>query len=108
MSDVKPPLFFGILLTLLGAVMIFGSLSLMKTAGVDLYFLSIGLGVTCSGILIAIGKKVGAYLYALTLAVIIIWSIIEVGGNSALLPRIFMPIVFGLYIFSDKIQSRLS
>ena len=51
--------------------------------------------VACAG-----GKKVGAYVYAGTLAIIVLWVLFEVGLDvSQLIPRIVVPSLIGAYIF---------
>ena len=108
MSDIKPPRIFGGFLTLLGVAMILGGFSILSMGG-GFYFVAVGVGVAISGVLIALGKKVGAYSYGLTLVMLVIWSFIEVGANvPELLPRIAVPALIAAYIFSIKIQSRLA
>ncbi len=104
----SPPRVFGILLTLLGAALVIGGMNLISM-GDSYYFFVVGVLTAVSGLLMTIGKKLGAYTYAITLTVVVVWSFVEVGlAFEALLPRILIPILLSAYIFSSKIQSRLS
>ena len=104
----KPPRILGILLVLLGAAFLVGGIQLSRMGG-NAYFIVIGTGIALSGLLIFVGKILGAYLYAVVLAIIIIWSFLEVGTDyQHLIPRLAIPIVIGIYIFSSKVKSRLS
>lgn len=107
MSVQNPPRVFGGLLAVLGVVMAYGGLTLLQQ-GDNAYFLVAGLGVLISGILIALGKSMGASLYALTFAVMAVWSFAEVGANfGQLMPRILLPAVVCFYIFSGRVRPRL-
>ena len=67
-----------------------------------------GLGVLVSGILIARGKLVGAWLYAVVFLLMVVWSVTELGGNvDALLPRLALPGLICAYIFS-KVRAQLA
>ena len=108
MSNVKPPRALGVLLALLGIALVVGGVNYLSLGG-NAYFLVIGLGVAASGILLALGKKLGLYFYGITLAVLFVWSVIESGANvGTLLPRIALPLIIGVYVFSGKVRSRLS
>lgn len=107
MTEIKPPRILGLLLALLGATTVIGGVNLLLMNDSP-YFFVIGIGMLISGLLLARGKKMGAYAYAGTLAIIILWSLFEVGFDvSQLLPRIVVPSLIGAYIFSDKVKSRL-
>ena len=108
MSEIKSPRVLGLLLALLGATTVIGGVNLILMNDSP-YFLVIGMGILVSGLLLARGKKMGAFAYAGTLSVIILWSLFEVGLDvSQLLPRIVVPSLIGAYIFSSKVKSRLA
>ena len=113
MSNLQsPPLTFGVLLTILGALLASDGIFFLSH-GVPLvgsaYFIVAGLGVVFSGILIARGKLVGAWLYAGVFLLMVIWSVVELGGNiQALLPRVALPGLICAYIFSSKFRERLA
>lgn len=108
MSEIKPPRTLGLLLALLGATTVIGGINLLLMNDTP-YFFVIGIGLLVSGLLLARGKKAGAYAYAGTLSVIILWSLVEVGLDvGLLLPRIVVPGLIGAYIFSGKVKSRLA
>jgi len=106
MNDTTaPPRAFGVLLALLGTVLAFAGLRLMSM-GDNASFVIEGLGVLASGVFIALGRKIGGYIYAATIAVIVLWAFAEADPSSELLPRIALPLVIGAYI-GIKIQPRL-
>ncbi len=108
MSNTKSPRAFGVLLAVFGAVMSIGGIKLI-TMGDNAYFLIVGIGILLSGVFISLGKLLGAYTYGVTLAVVVIWSFLEVGLDMGqLLPRIAVPILIGLYIFSNRVRARLA
>jgi quinoprotein glucose dehydrogenase len=107
-QGTKPPRVLGILITIMGAALMAAGINFI-TRGDSPYFLVIGIGIVASGILMALGKRLGVYAYGLSLLVILVWSIIEEGMDiSALLPRVAVPILLGVYVFSKKITGRLT
>jgi len=108
MSGQSPPRFFGILLAVLGAALALGGFNMLQQ-GDNAYFLVAGLGISISGILIALGKLFGAWLYAATFAVMVVWSFSELGADfGQLLPRIMIPALLCFYIFSNRVRDRLA
>jgi glucose dehydrogenase len=108
MSDIKPPRVLGILLAVLGTAMFIGGISIF-TMGGGYYFIVSGVCVIVSGILIAMGKLIGAYAYGIALLVMVVWSFIESGTNlQEMLPRIVMPLLIGIHVFSARVRSRLT
>lgn len=113
MSDSQaPPLTFGILLSILGALLAGGGaylLSLGEPLIASAYFIVAGLGVAISGVFIARGKVAGAWLYAAIFLVMIVWSVAELGSNvDALLPRLALPGLICAYIFFSKVRAQLA
>jgi len=108
MSDKNsPPRIFGILLTLLGVALLVGGIQLISL-GDTYYFSTVGILIAVSGIFIASGKLVGAYVYAVTTIIVVVWSIYEVGFTlNILIPRILLPVILCAYIFSSRLKSRL-
>ena len=107
MASQNPPRVLGILLAVLGTALALGGFSLLLQGGA--YFLVAGLGIMVSGILIALGKLAGAWSYAATFAVMVVWSFLEVGANPGqLLPRLLVPAVLCIYIFSSRVRDRLA
>lgn len=108
MNDVNPPRVFGILLAVLGGALIVGGISLLRMGG-GYYFLAVGVGVAVAGGLIASGRLLGAYIYGATLVMLVVWSVVEAGADlQRLLPRILLPALIGLYVFSGRVRSRLA
>lgn len=107
MSNPRPPRKLGILLIILGAAMILGGIKLLSM-GDNPYFIIVGIGVVLSGFLLSSGNMLGVYMYAATLGVVVVWSVMEVGADwGQLLPRIVVPVLLGAYIFSGKVRTRL-
>jgi glucose dehydrogenase len=108
MSEPSPPRVLGLLLSLLGAALLIGGISIPATEG-GYYFMTVGAGIVVSGILIALGKLAGAYVYGLTVAVMVVWSLLELGADfGQLLPRIVLPIAIAAYVFSPNVRARLT
>lgn len=85
-----------------------GGASILHMGG-SAYFIAAGLGILLAGVLIALGKIAGAWVYAAVVVGMAGWSLAEVGADfGQLLPRLAIPILICLYIFSDKVRPRLS
>lgn len=110
MASAKPPRVFGALLFLLGLALAGGGLHLHFIADSGgSYFMVVGLLLMSAGALVFWGKVLALIVYALALLVIWGWSFHETGGALALfIPRVAMPTLIGLYVFSSRIRSRLS
>jgi quinoprotein glucose dehydrogenase len=111
-NTLSPPRTFGVLLATLGALLAGGGIYLLSI-GVPLtgsaYFIVAGLGVAFSGILMARGKLAGAWLYAAVFLLMVVWSVVELGGNvDALLPRVALPGLICAYIFFSNLRARLA
>ena len=106
-AAARPPVVLGVVLVLLGAVLAAGGVFLMSR-GQSPYFLVVGLCLILSGALLAMGFKAGLWVYLATLALIVVWSVIEEKSNlGALLPRVAFPLIIGLYLLTDKVKSSL-
>lgn len=107
MAAKNPPRKAGLLIILLGAVMVVGGWKIVSMGG-DIHFIVTGIGVLLSGVLVMTGRKLGLYLYAATLVFAVVWSLLTVGANpELLLPRLGIPVLLGLYVFSGKVRPRL-
>ena len=107
-NENPPPKLLGGLLASLGLVMAVAGSKLSDMEGGTSYFVTVGLCVMVSGALLYLGKKVALLAYAATLAVIWIWSLRESGGDTGVwLPRVALPTLLGIYIFSSRVRSRL-
>jgi quinoprotein glucose dehydrogenase len=72
------------------------------------YYLIVGAALIASGILIALGRRLGVAIYALILLGTVLWSLVEVGTDGwALLPRLIAPAVLGLWIAMPWVSGRL-
>ena len=108
-QKTKPPIIFGILLAVLGIALVVGGRRISTMGGSGLYFIVVGLGIAASGGLIAAGKVLGIRVYTAVLCLMIVWSFVEVGANfQALLPRLALPIIFAIYMYSGKVKSSLT
>lgn len=104
-----PPKRLGILLAILGAALSFAGVYLLLLGGRTPYFVVAGIGIAASGILIASGKLAGIYVYFVTFGLMVVWSIVETGGDvSQLIGRLALAGLIGLYLLSDKVRAGLS
>jgi quinoprotein glucose dehydrogenase len=110
MPPANPPRLFGGLLFLLGLVLAGGGLHLnINYGGGGSYFLVVGLLIAASGALLFLGRSSALVVYGVALATVWIWSFRDVGANlPELLPRVALPTLVALYVFSSKIRPRLS
>jgi quinoprotein glucose dehydrogenase len=107
MSKEEAPTVFGGLLAFLGLVMAIGSLSSGLGAGMT-YFIIVGVLLLVTGLLIFAGKSSALIVYGVTLAVVWFWSLRDIGWvMDQLLPRVALPTLLGLYIYSNRIRPRL-
>lgn len=105
-APTTPPRLFGALLAVLGLALAVGGTTLGLSAG--LYFIVAGAGVVLSGVLIALGKALGAWLYLATFVAMAVWSFVEVGADvNQLLPRLLLPALLCGYIYSSRVRPRL-
>lgn len=105
-SSTNPPRALGALITILGLALAVGGALDLQHGG--LYFVSVGLLSAASGVLLFLGRSVALLAYALTLLAIWSWSLIDAGGRfDVLVPRVALPTLIGLFLFSSKVRSRL-
>jgi quinoprotein glucose dehydrogenase len=107
-ASAGPPVVLGVLLVVLGGLLVLGGLWLISR-GSSPYFAVVGVGLTVSGVLLARGKKIAIVAYALTFAVILVWSFIETKGSmQQLIPRVAVPLFVALYLAQAKVRATLS
>jgi quinoprotein glucose dehydrogenase len=107
-NENPPPKMLGGLLASLGLVLAAAGGKLSDIEGGGSYFVTVGICLLISGLLLYSGKKLALLAYAVTLAVVWIWSLKESGSDAgAWLPRVALPTLLGIYIFSNRVRSRL-
>jgi len=95
------------LLALQGAAMLLGGVWLVVLDG-STYYAIVGTALLASAVLLFRRKASGSYLYWLTLAGTITWSIWEVGPDGwALMPRVLVPALLGLWLTLPWIRRAL-
>jgi quinoprotein glucose dehydrogenase len=105
----NPPKLFGALLALLGLALAGAGLHMSVNLGGGAYFVVVGLLIAATGALLFLGRAAALWVYAVALAVVWLWSLQDSGGRMGeLLPRVAMPTLLGLYLFSARIRERLS
>lgn len=83
----------GLIFFAIGAVLVVGGFKLAALGG-SLYYVIIGLFLSASGILTALGRVQGLYLYTLAFLITVVWSLWESGLDGwALLPRLVGPFI---------------
>jgi quinoprotein glucose dehydrogenase len=99
---------FGGLLGLLGLVFTVGG-GWLAILGGSLYYLAAGLLLIASGILVACGRRSGAWIYAAALLLTLVWAVWEVGFDPwQLLPRLDGPLVLAALFLLPPIRRRLA
>jgi quinoprotein glucose dehydrogenase len=88
-----PLVLLGVVLALIGAVLAVGGGQLIVLGG-SFYYLLAGLGLVASGVLIALRRPMGAWIYVGVFALTVLWALWEVGLQGwPLVPRIVAPTV---------------
>ncbi len=91
--DGRPNPVLGGILTLVGLILLIGGVWLALVGGSWYYGLA-GAALTTSGVFIARGRALGAWIYIATVGLTVIWSLVESGLNGwALVPRLIGPLV---------------
>jgi quinoprotein glucose dehydrogenase len=98
----------GLLMLLLGVVLIAGGIHLVVNLGASPYFLCVGIGLVVAGALVRTGSVAGPWAYLAVFFGMVIWSYFETRGVlPKFLPRIALPGMLCVYLFSPKIYSGL-
>jgi len=101
------PYLFGLVLSAIGAVLIWGGARLLLAGGSPYYALA-GLAMAASGILVITGRRLGATVYSLMMLATVSWAIWESGFDPwALAPRIIAPAVLWLWFVMPWTSRRL-
>lgn len=83
----------GGILGLIGVILIIGGTWLTVLGG-SWYYLLAGLALLISGVLIALSRALGAWVYLATVVLTFLWALYEVGLDGwALVPRLVAPLV---------------
>lgn len=87
---------FGLLMVIIGAPLVYGGVQLIGLGG-SWYYALAGLGVIASGILYALRRKQGLWLYAIVFLATVAWAIWEAGLEFwPLVPRLVAPAVIAI------------
>lgn len=93
-----PAVILGILLLLFASPLIWWGAELAALGGSSYYVLA-GLGLAASGVLLLLRRAVGGWLYALVLALTIVWALWESGARFwPLVPRLVAPFALAILI----------
>lgn len=84
-------LVLGVVLALIGLPLVIGGVWLIALGG-SWYYALAGLGLVASGVLIALRRLIGAWIYLGVYVATVVWALWEVGLNGwALVPRVVAP-----------------
>ncbi|HWV20564.1 MAG TPA: membrane-bound PQQ-dependent dehydrogenase, glucose/quinate/shikimate family, partial [Devosia sp.] len=99
---------FAVVLGVMALVFVGGG-AYLATLGGSLYYLVSGLLFLVAAVLLFRGRRLGAWIFGLSLALTVIWSLWEVGFDGwALLPRLMIPVAFGIWLLLPWSQHALS
>jgi quinoprotein glucose dehydrogenase len=99
---------FAIVLGIMALIFIGGG-GYLATLGGSLYYVISGILFLISAFLLFRGRRLGAWIFGLTLALTIVWAIWEVGFDIwALMPRLMIPVAFGIWLLLPWSQHALS
>ncbi len=103
----RPPRIFAAIVVLLSMPYLYGGIMLVTVGGSPYYVLA-GLAMAASGALLWMGNKRGAYLFGVFVLATLLWALAEVGANLwALMPRVLVPAVLGLWFLTPLVRRGL-
>lgn len=107
-EPVSPrPIASGVVVALLGLYFLGGGVWLAALGG-SLYYLIAGVAMIASGVLIALGRRAGAWIYLVVWIGTLVWALAESGLNFWVLePKLLAPTVLGLWLFAPWVAGRL-
>lgn len=80
----------------------------LQVLGGTPYYFAAGVGLLASGVLIALARRTGVWLYLMVLGGTVVWAIAEVGLEGwALIPRVVAPAVLGLWLCAPPVWARV-
>ncbi|MCS0494779.1 membrane-bound PQQ-dependent dehydrogenase, glucose/quinate/shikimate family [Ancylobacter sp. MQZ15Z-1] len=90
----------GAVLALIGITLLVGGVWLISLGGSPYYALA-GAGLLVSGVLIAMRRSLGVWLYVIVFLATVVWAFWEVGANGwALVPRTVAPLVLLVFVLA--------
>ncbi|CAN7155553.1 membrane-bound PQQ-dependent dehydrogenase, glucose/quinate/shikimate family [Devosia sp. LjRoot3] len=99
---------FAVVLGVMALIFVGGG-GYLAILGGSLYYVVSGLLFLVAAVLLFRGQRLGAWVFGFTLALTIIWAIWEVGFDGwALLPRLMIPVAFGIWLLLPWSQHALS
>jgi quinoprotein glucose dehydrogenase len=99
---------YGMVLVLIGLALALPGLKLIGLGGSPYYVIA-GLATLVAGILLARGRRSGAWIYCAMLLGTAIWALWEAGLDGwALVPRLVAPVVLGIPLFITMLRWRYS
>ena len=103
----RPPRIFGSILLLIGVILLVagGQLALL---GGSLYYILAGVLLAITGVLLWQRRVLAARLYGVYLAATLVWALWEAGASLwALMPRLLIPALVGLWFLTPFLRRRL-
>src|SRR5690606_7724257 len=80
----------------------------LASLGGSLYYVIGGLLYLVAAVLLFRGRRLGAWVFGLTLAITVVWALFEVGFDGwALMPRLMIPVAFGIWLLLPWSQHAL-
>ncbi len=105
---IRPPRIYASILGLISLALLAGGIYLAILGG-SLYYMIAGVVILASAVLLWRGSRRGAHLYGLMLIATLLWSFWEVGLNGwALMPRLLLPTLLGLWLLMPWVRRRLA
>jgi quinoprotein glucose dehydrogenase len=104
----RPPYVSACLVGLIGLLLALPGAYLIALGG-SWYYLLAGIAIVVSAVLLARGRRTGCYLYGITFAATVVWSLWEVGLDFwALIPRLVLLAVVGLWLSTPWVRRATS
>lgn len=103
----RPPRILALVLLLFGVTLAVGGVRLVSLGG-SFYYVTAGIGLLASGVLLWQANAWGAYVYGLVVLGTAIWALMEVGFDGwALMPRLLPFLVLALFLMRPGLRRAL-
>ena len=106
-DEPTPPVFLGLGMLVLGAIVALFGFSVTRGATGTWYFVACGLAMAASGWLYFKGMKLAVPVYALTCAMTVLWAVYESPTWLEIVLLIAVPLLIAFYCLSTGVRERL-
>ena len=106
-DEPKPPVFLGLGMMILGAIVALFGFSVTRGQHGTWYFVACGLAMAASGWLYFKGMKLAVPAYALTCVTAVLWAVYESPTWLEAMLRVGVPLLIAGYVFLPRVRQTL-